>query len=95
MHRVPLWPEQNFTVVTRYILKNAFIRRLQLFITHQNADMRLLEKEKSLLTWHTQPVPAVLQLRDSSGRSIQGFLSLLMSQLFLEENYCVYDLGAW
>lgn len=47
------------------------------------------------LPWHRQPLPAVLRLRDSSVRSVQVFLSLLMSQLFLEENYCVYDLGAW
>lgn len=57
--------------------------------------MQKCTSSESLLAWSRQPVPAVLWLRDSSVRSIQVFLSLLMSQLFLEENYCVYDLGAW
>lgn len=57
--------------------------------------MQTCTPSESLLAWRRQPVPAVLWLRDTSVRSIQVFLSLLMSQLFLEENDCVYDLGAW
>lgn len=41
MQRVPLWPE-HFIVVSRYILKNAYIRSLQLFVAHPNAEMCLI-----------------------------------------------------
>lgn len=81
------------TWFSTYILKNAFCQKFCSFLSPTR--MQKCTSSESLLAWRRQPVPAVLWLRDSSVRSIQVFLSLLMSQLFLEENYCVYDVGAW
>lgn len=91
VHRVPLWPEEH--LIFHIYLEECFCQKFCSFLSPTR--MQKCTSSESLLAWRRQPVPAVLWLRDSSVRSIQVFLSLLMSQLFLEETYCVYDLGTW
>lgn len=90
-NRVPLWPEEHF--IFQIYLEECFCQKFAAF--YRPPETQKCSSSESLLAWRRQPVPAMQRLRDSSVRSIQVFLSLLMSQLFLEENYCVYDLGAW